>query len=104
MLVAEERIKALDFMDRFKLAVVSADPGTWVSKMFPNWSGEQKATEEAPPTDDIDLEDTADTTFVFENEDVTPEEAEAALAEMMAEGGGTLSWDDLDDSDDGGWV
>lgn len=105
MLIAEERVKAHDFVDRFKLAVVSADPGTWVNKMFPNWAKDDTENEEETTSEeDLDLGDTSGT-WVFENEDITPEEAERAMAEMMADGGGTITWDDLPEDDDTeGWM
>jgi hypothetical protein len=84
-------------VERFKLAVVSSDPAKWVSTMFPAWTGRDAAAEE-----DLDLSNT-EGTWVFEDTEVTPEEAEAAFAELMEEQGGVLTWDDLQAHDDDGW-
>jgi hypothetical protein len=107
MLIAEERVKVHDFVDRFKMAVVSSDPGTWVHRMFPQWmqaeQSEQTVTEAVPAEEDEDLDlDDTEGTWIFTGE-VTPEEAEAAFAEVLADRGGSISWSDLG-ADDEGWM
>lgn len=97
VLVSEERLKAQDFVDRFKLAVVSHDPQRWVSTMFPDWQKDEPTTEVV--TEDTDLEDT-EGTWVFEDS-VTQEEAEREFAELMADRGGVIGFDDLPDE---GWM
>ena len=92
----EERLKVTDFVERFKLAVVTANPVEWVPRMFPQWTARQ----EPEPEDDLDLSDT-EGEWVFEDTDVTPEEAERVLREMTAEPGGVIGFDDLPDDEDG---
>lgn len=99
ILVAEERTKADNFFERFKLAVVGADPQKWLPEMFPEWIRKDIEEHIEDPAQ-IDLGDT-EGTWVFEDQDVTPEEAERAFAEALAEAGGTLTLGDL--PADEGW-
>ena len=91
----EEHLKVTDFVERFKLAVVTANPTEWVPRLFPQWvpSGDESE-------DDLDLGDT-EGEWVFEESEVTPEEAERVLQEMTADTGGTIGFDDL--PPDEGW-
>lgn len=96
ILISEERLKVEDFVERFKLSVVGADPQEWMPKMFPEWIRGPE-----PETDDDDLGGDEEVTWVFEQQDVTPEEAERAFEEALAEAGGTLTLKDL--PTDEGW-
>jgi hypothetical protein len=83
LLVMEERGKAHDFAERFKLAVVSAtDPQRWVREMFPEWV---RPDDSEPTTvgvdEDLDLADTSGQ-WVF-TDTMTPEEI---LADLATEG------------------
>lgn len=98
LLLNDERLKVENFVERFKLSVVSANPSEWLPKMFPEWI--RQPEEQIEDTDDLDLSDT-EGTWIFEQQDVTPEEAERAFAEALAEAGGTLTFEDL--SADEGW-
>ena len=91
----EERLKVTDFVERFKLAIVSANPSEWVPRMFPQW-----ASPGAESSEDLDLDSIEGEELVF-TEQVTPEEAEELLREMTANPGGVIGFDDLpDDSED----
>lgn len=80
-----------------KLAVVSSDPDRWLPILFP-----QAVAHESQPevTNDYDLSDTTGQ-WVF-TEEMTPEKAQALLAELEQQRRGTLTFDDLDD-DEGEW-
>lgn len=80
-----------------KLAVVSSDPDRWLPILFP-----QAVARESQPevTNDYDLSDTTGQ-WVF-TEEMTPEKAQALLAELEQQRRGTLTFDDLDD-DEGEW-
>ena len=90
----EERLKVIDFVERFKLAVVTANPSEWVPRMFPQWTSPGAESEE-----DLDLDNIEDEELVF-TEEVTPEEAERLLQEMTANPGGVIGLDDLPDDED----
>lgn len=93
LLIAEERLKAESFSERFKMAVISADPVRWVPEMYPQWVKNSEPEEEVG-VEDFDLADDGDpTTWVFE--DVDPQEAVRTLEEMTAQRGGSLGWEDL---------
>lgn len=73
-MVAEARQRAEDFGERFKLAVITADPKRFIPLMFPEW---QKKPEEE---DDLD----EGGTYRF-TEPVDPAEAERVLQDLLAE-------------------
>ena len=91
LLISEERNKVQDFVDQFRLTMIGHDPGTWIPEMFPEWG--QGRTEEVIVTDleDFDFSDTRGE-WVF-TEDVTPEEAEAIMAEMLSNPVGSFTMD-----------
>lgn len=98
MLMAEERVKVRDFVDRFRLALVAHDPGTWIERMFPGW-GASEPEEQVLTVEDFDVTSSGEVEYVF-TDTVTPEEAEAILQEMLANKHGVISADDADE----GWV
>lgn len=87
MLAIEERLKAQDFAERVKLAIVSADPKRWMATMFPQWYPSKTKTErDAEGAEEVVLqgdEEIDDTTgrWVFTDEDVTPEQVMREMAE-----------------------
>lgn len=87
-LVIEQRAASFDFADRFKLAVVAADPGHYTRLMYPDWF-----TDEVKEVEDEEDEEGA--TLVF-TEEVTPEDAERIVQELLAERGGSLTGEDLE--------
>ena len=89
LLVIEERLKVQDFVERFKLAVVSSDPKKWVKEMYPNWA-KRPSTADAEPvtiTEDANLDQqlAQPGEWVFA-EEISPEEALAMLREDEGEG------------------
>lgn len=87
VMLLDRRDQAREFDRRFKLAVVSANPGRYVRQMFPEWF---------PPEEvgaDDDLADTSGT-WKFESTP-SPEEAERILAQMLAEPTGVLTGDEF---------
>lgn len=106
LLVDEERLKAASFVERFKLAVLGHDPKRWLPVLFPGWvkEGEPHRPSDAEVVD-ATTEDLSDTegTWIFEDSEVTPEEAERALAEMLDERGGSLSLEDFEPGQFGNW-
>lgn len=99
-LIADERLKAKDFFERFKMAVVSADPQMWLPRMFPEWVKAPEESTVVEDTEDLDLSDT-EGEWIFEDQNVTAEEAERVFAQALAEGGGNLTLDDV--PEDEGW-
>jgi hypothetical protein len=93
MLVLEAKEKAEAFTDDFRLAAVSADPARFVPLMFPEWMNKDEEVRTSEDAEAI-IEGTSGS-FKF-TEQITPEEAERALAEMLANPVGTLSADDID--------
>ena len=84
LLAIEERLKAQDFAERVKLAIVSADPKRWMATMFPQWYPAK--TEDTGDAEEVVLqgdEEIDDTTgrWVFTDEDVTPEQVMREMAE-----------------------
>src|SRR5690606_29158210 len=106
LLVSQERRKARDFVDRFKLALVGNDPGTWVDKVFPDWAVPK--TENPSPSyvqyvDEVTEEDLIDTEGEWRfKEVISPEEAERVLAEMARNPKGSFGVDELGEDED--WV
>lgn len=109
MLIAGERFKVEAFTERFKMAVVSNNPDRWVPLMYPQWvtaSREGVKVVEVIEGDDLaelDLENT-EGEWIF-TEELTAEDVQETLAAMRAEGGGSLTWEDISsaDDDDEGW-
>lgn len=101
--MADERIKARDFADRLKLALVAHDPGTWVKRVFPNWVNPPAANPEGEEVEyldevtDDDLQGGSEWRF---QERISPEEAEKILAEMTANPKGKFGMDELEQE---GW-
>lgn len=90
ILIGEQRVKALEDKERFKLAVLSADPAFWLPKLFP---------ELAPQSEEEDDVLAPGVEWVFPQ--ITEEEAQRMLDEFRAQRGGTITLDEIDESD---WV
>lgn len=86
----DRKDQAKQFEERFKLAVVSANPAANVRLMYPEWF----------PPEEVDADDDlSDTSGQWRFKDVpTPTEAERILAEMIADPVGVLAGDE-----DDGW-
>ena len=97
LLVMEERLRTTSFVERFKLAVVSADPKWWIPKMFPEWSAPSERVVEN--TEDLDL-DEENVEWVFEEGEIDPAEAQRLLEEMLQQRSGS---DVLDPTAFGEW-
>lgn len=87
MLVADERLKARDFVDRLKLSLVTHDPRHWVPSVFPDLV---KAPEPVV-TEDIDeaLASTGPVEYVFDDI-MSPEEVEE-YEKVLSQKGGSFS-------------
>ena len=103
LMVMERREESEGFVDRFKLALVAHDPGTWALKLYPELlslpRGSQVVTD-----DEIGEEDLYNSEGAWEfTEPMTPEEVQRIIGEMIANPVGTFDFDDLDENVDGVW-
>jgi len=89
-MVLEAKQRSLDFIDRWKLALIAHDPDRFTSVVFPEWM-EQKAT----IATEKDLED-SEGMWRF-GEDIDAKDAESILEQMVADSSGTMTMDDLDE-------
>jgi hypothetical protein len=87
--------------EALRLALVSHDPAHWIQKLFPELVGPPKTSTNGQKGVPVSKqEDLADTKGAWQfTEEVTPEEAERIMADMLANPSGTLSAMDLDDEE-----
>lgn len=101
-MLAEAREKNVALVDAFKLAVISADPDRYIPLSYPEWMVKRD--------DEITTEDLEESAgeWKFEQTDVSLEDIEATLAELLADNTISLGpdidgeaaathWDEWDD-------
>ena len=107
LLVTEERLKVREFVERFRLALVTHDPKTWVRRLYPDWAKRAPKADTEPEVEQVEEvteftdKDLANPEGVFMfPEDMTPEEAERLWQEAISNPEGRVYMSDLDDE---GW-
>jgi hypothetical protein len=91
MMVLESRDRGQKYVDDVKMALVSAEPSRWIRLVFPNT---EVSVPESMAFDEDDLNTDGEWKFTGP---VTPEEAQAMLAEALNQArSGSLSMDDID--------
>lgn len=87
-MIADEREKARASMHQLKLALVTADPKTFLPLLY----GDDMTTKAKPKPVEPEFDPSGDTAGEWQFTDaVDPSEAEKIMAELLAETGGTMT-------------
>lgn len=104
----EARRRSDDFRDGLFRSIVANDPAKmvdlWPERFSKNHHQQETGTTEVKTEKEIEeaLSDTGPTTWVFEDGEVTQEDAERMLAQLAQQSEITLTDEDLDN--DSGWI
>lgn len=93
-LLLDDRDKAKDRAERFKMALIGHDPTFWVEKFYAEQLGVERF-ETKPQTEDVDM---ADTTGTWVMPEISEDEF-YAMERELAKRGGTLTVEDLEEGE-----